>query len=161
MAKKMTGGSPRKSDPLAGLPPKKRKYVSERAKGKSKMQAALSSGFTESMAEKAGSKIETPDVRRAFQLLIREKIPASKVAARLAEGLDAMETEFAKEKGMITDSRDVVAWSERREYLKLAAEYGGYFVPKAEIEITDLPPEQRRNRVLDMLREGAQRIERQ
>jgi phage terminase small subunit len=149
----------KKSDPLAPLTPKKRKYVAERTKGKSKMQAAKDAGFSHSMARVAGAKIETPDVRRAFQALIREKIPASKVAGRLAEGLDAMETEFAKEKGMITDSRDVVAWSERREYLKLAAEYGGYFVPKQEFEITALPPEKRRERVLDMLREGAQRIE--
>lgn len=149
----------KKSDPLDGLPPRKRKYVAERAKGKSKMKAAKAAGFSDAMAAAAGAKIETPDVRRAFQLLIREKIPASKVAARLAEGLDAMETEFAKEKGMITDTRDVIAWSERREYLKLAAEYGGYFVPKQEFEITALPPDQRRARVLDMLREGAQRIE--
>ena len=29
-----------------------------------------------------------------------------------------------------SDSRDVPAWSERRQYAELAAEYGGYHVPR-------------------------------
>lgn len=119
------------------------------------MQAAKDSGYSDSMAAAAGAKIETPDVRKAFQALIREKIPSSKIAARLAEGLDAMETEFAKDKGLITDSRDVIAWGERRAYLELAAEYGGYFVPKAELEMSKKPLSEMTD---DELRERAREL---
>lgn len=133
--------------------------MEERAKGKSKLQAAKAADFSDSMARVAGAKIETADVRRAFQALIRQTIPSEKIAERLAEGLDAMETEFAKEKGMITDERDVIAWSERREYLKLATEYGGYFVPKAEIEISkslsEMTDDELRARAQELLSVGS------
>jgi hypothetical protein len=32
-------------------------------------------------------------------------------------------------KGVVQDQRDVVAWSERRQYTQLAAQYGGYYAP--------------------------------
>jgi hypothetical protein len=35
----------------------------------------------------------------------------------------------------VTDQRDVVAWGERREYLKLAAQYGGYVEDKPAVAV--------------------------
>jgi hypothetical protein len=60
-------------------------------------------------------------VRSLFtQLLDEAGASDKKLAQRIAEGLDAEETIFAKHKGKITDRENVVAWSERRAYTELA-----------------------------------------
>ena len=94
-----------------------------------KKDAALAAGYAPSTALRVANNIETPDVRAAFAELMRKKAPAAKIAARIAEGLDATKTEFFQKDGVVTDSRDVIAWNERRMYASLAAEYGGYFIP--------------------------------
>jgi hypothetical protein len=113
----------------ASLPPKKQAYVEGRIAGKSKRQAALAAGFSESMSSHATDKIETKDVREAFTALIRETVSADEIAEALRAGMKAMDTKFFSEKGVVQDQRDVVAWSERRQYAQLAAEYGRYYVP--------------------------------
>lgn len=121
------------SDPLNGLPPRKRAYVKARAAGKTKKAAALKAGYAPSTALKAKTHIETEDVLKAFQKLIRSKIPAQKIVDRIDEGMDAMETKFFQKDGLVTDSRDVIAFGERRAYTALAAEYGGYFTPEMQL----------------------------
>lgn len=113
----------------ASLPPKKQAYVEGRIAGKSKKQAALAAGYSESMASHATDKIETKDVRQAFAALIRETIPPERITKAISEGLDAMETKFFSSEGEVKDTRDVIAWSERRQYAAMATEYGGYHVP--------------------------------
>jgi hypothetical protein len=113
---------------VAALPPKKQAYVQGRLEGKSKRQAALAAGFSESMADHP-AKIETKDVREAFAALIRETIPPERITKAISDGLDAMETKFFSSEGEVKDSRDVIAWTERRQYVELAAEYGGYHAP--------------------------------
>jgi hypothetical protein len=81
------------------------------------------------MASHATDKIETKDVREAFTALIRETVSADEIAETLKAGMKAMDTKFFSEKGVVQDQRDVVAWSERRQYTQLAAEYGGYYAP--------------------------------
>jgi hypothetical protein len=51
-------------------------------------------------------------------------------SAHLRRSIARRETEFFQKEGIGTDQRNVIAWSERREYLKLAAEYGRYIEPK-------------------------------
>ncbi len=41
----------------------------------------------------------------------------------------ATETKFFSHEGLVQDQREVPAWSERRQYAELAAEYGGYHKP--------------------------------
>ena len=41
----------------------------------------------------------------------------------------ATETKFFSHEGIVQDKREVPAWSERRQYAELAAEYGGYHQP--------------------------------
>ena len=122
------------SDPLDSLTPRKRKYVSGLAKGKTKKRAALDAGYSESVAESAKSHIETEDVRKAFSALLRKNIPAEKIIQRIAEGIDAMETKFFQKDGCVVETRDVVAFGERRAYAELAAEYGEYFQSKKPLE---------------------------
>jgi hypothetical protein len=121
--------APKKDDPLKLLSARKRMYLEGLAKGKTKRQSALDAGYAESVAKNAKAHIETPDVRKAFSELIQQVIPAEKIVARIAEGLDAMETKVFSFQGMVFDQTDMIAWSERREYAKLAAEYGEYFMP--------------------------------
>ena len=129
--------APKAADPLERLKARKRMYLEGLAEGKTKVQAALDAGYSESVARTAKQNIETEDVREAFAELIRSSIPAEKIAARIIDGLDATETKLYTYEGMIVDERQLIAWSERREYAKLAAEYGGYFVPtqKRELEL--------------------------
>jgi DNA-binding CsgD family transcriptional regulator len=117
-----------KPDPLIALSARKRIYLESLATGKTKRQSALDAGYAESVARTAKEHIETPDLRKAFATLIQSVIPAEKIVARIAEGLDAMETKVFSFQGTIFDQTDLIAWTERREYAKMAAEYGEYFV---------------------------------
>ncbi len=146
-----------KPDPLESLDVRERRYVEGRLKGKSKRQSALAAGYSESMADNAGIAIENPDVRRAFRELARQAVPAEKIVKRLAEGLDAMETKFFQEKGEVTASRDVIAWGERREYLELAAKFGGYFVDKSEVTLNDTRETNGVVRLAELLGRAAER----
>lgn len=130
----------KKADPLAALAARKRIYLESLVTGKTKRQSALDAGYSESVARTAKEHIETPDVREAFAELIRSVIPAEKIVARIAEGLDAMETKVFSFQGIIFDETELIAWTERREYAKMAAEYGRYFVPKQEISGPDGTP---------------------
>jgi hypothetical protein len=103
----------------AELPPKKQAYVDARIAGKSKKQAALEAGYSKAMAEHP-AKIETPDVKMAFTELIQQAIPPER---------GTLETKFFSHEGVVQDKREVVNWSERRQYAAMAAEMGGYHVP--------------------------------
>ncbi|MGB7496675.1 MAG: hypothetical protein WBW05_19925 [Candidatus Acidiferrum sp.] len=124
----------RAAESFSLLPPQKQKYVEGLAEGKTKVQAALDAGYSPAMARSATSNIETPDVRAAFAAIMRKHVSPEKIAQRIVEGMDAMETKFFQKDGEVKDARDVVAWSERREYAALAAEYGGYHVPPSRDE---------------------------
>lgn len=133
--KRKGAGRPKpKEDPLAQLSLRKRIYVEGLSQGKTKMQAALDAGYAESVAKTAKQHIETDDVREAFAQLIRATIPAEKIVGRIAEGLDAMETKLFSFQGLVFDREDMISWTERREYAKLAAEFGGYFKPTQRTE---------------------------
>jgi hypothetical protein len=117
------------AEATAALPPKKQRYLEARMEGKSRRAAALTAGYSESMANHP-FKIETKDVREAFAALIRETVPAERIAQVIMEGMGANETKFFSHEGVVQDKREVVAWSERRQYAELAAEYAGYHIPK-------------------------------
>ena len=65
---------------------------------------------------------------------------------RIREGLDAVETKFFVHEGKVVSTHTVVDWRERRQYVELAARFGGYYVDRQEIELADqtddLPVEQ-------------------
>lgn len=105
------------------LRPRQRKYVEGRFQGMSKEEAKRYAQYAETTDPR---KIENSSVKAAFARLVRRAAPAHKVAQILADGLEAKETKFFQYEGRVTDSRDVIAWGERRAYAQLAAEYGGY-----------------------------------
>lgn len=102
---------------------RQKKYLEGLAMGKTRQQALDYAGYSETTRP---CRVENSSVKAAFTKLMQRAAPAHKVAARIAEGLDATETKFFQKDGIVTDQKDVINWSERRAYAELAAEYGGY-----------------------------------
>jgi hypothetical protein len=121
----------KKSNTLADLPERKRRYLENRIAGMSKYDAGIDAGFTESVSRNAASRIETPDVRKAFRELMMVACPAEKLAKRIQEGLDATETKLFAHDGKVADQREVPHYAERRQYAELAVKYGGYVEEKS------------------------------
>lgn len=118
---------------LNRLSKKKQVYVKAKASGKTSIEARAKAGYS------PGTKIEnieTADVKQAFAEIMRNRIKPYKLAQRIDEGLDAMETKFFHKDGVVTDSRNTVAWGERRAYAELAAQFTGYWSPKTEVDVT-------------------------
>lgn len=136
-------------DSLRSLDIRKQKYVAGRLSGKSKKASALEAGYSESMAENAAAKIESKDVRRAFQELARKAVPAQKIVQRLREGLDATWVHQDGKRGEVEEPY----YRERREYLVLAAKLGGYYTEKREIEAEVKTDAETRERVRDLLKQ--------
>lgn len=113
-------------------------FVEGLAGGKSARRAALDAGYAESTAAHADRDI-LPAAERNFQDIVRRHLPAEKVVERIAAGLDAKETKFATFEGKITDSRDTIAWGERRMYAELAAKLGGYYQPSERVTVATPP----------------------
>lgn len=97
---------------------------------KTPRQAALAAGYSERMADNPGELLDTIAMREALGRLLA---PPEKIAQRINEGLDAMETKFFQFQGEVTGMRNVIAWSERRMYADLAAELKG-LKPSQKIE---------------------------
>jgi hypothetical protein len=105
------------------LQPKQRKYLEGRAQGMNKEQAKRFAQYADSTST---ASIESSSVKAAFARIVRRSIPAHKLAQRIAEGVDATETIIFQKNGVVIETRNVIAWGERRKYAQLAAEYGGY-----------------------------------
>ena len=102
--------------------------------GKTKMQAALDAGYSDSTARTASSHIEmTLDVREAFEKIMQDKIHMEEIADKIKQGMSASKFVTATDKGIITDVLEMPDHAEQRRYTELAAQYGGYHTPKQEI----------------------------
>ena len=75
-----------------------------------------------------------PQVRRkaAERLALMMDPSLTKVAERIKEGLDAMESKFFAKDGEVITTKEVVAWGERRQYAGLAMEAAGIVKAKEE-----------------------------
>jgi hypothetical protein len=113
--KKKTGAKRRKASV------RQTKLIDGVTKGKSVHRAALDAGYSERMARHAGELLSTSALREAFGRYIASP---EKIAQRINEGLDATKQEIIitgrKGKEEI-DIRDMVDYSERRQYAALAA----------------------------------------
>ena len=107
-------------------------FVEGLIEGKSMRQAALAAGYAPSTAESAYRAI-LPGVKQIFQDALHRHISVGKLAKRISEGIDAEETKFFQKDGIVTDKRDVIAWSERREYSELAAKLFGFATDKLSL----------------------------
>ena len=96
-----------------------KKYVAARVEGKSKKDAAIEAGYS----EKTSASIIDSDVnvQEAFRRLFNKVVSDQKLVDTIAAGLEANQTKFFTEKGVVIDEREVIDYSERREYTELAA----------------------------------------
>lgn len=90
----------------------------------SKRQAALASGFPESMADNAKAKIEDPH-REYFQRLANIICEDETLLLKAREGLDATKVIAASFEGQITDVREFADFTVRGDYIKLMAAFKG------------------------------------
>ena len=100
--------------------PRLAKFTEGVISGKSMYQAAIDAGYSDSYARNA-YKFIMPNAREIFKRALEHYAPIGKVTQRIAEGLDATETKFFQKDGVVMDERELIAWSERREYAALAA----------------------------------------
>lgn len=105
------------------LLPRQRKYLEGLAQGMSKTEAK---NYAQYAASTGSYHIENSSIKAAFSKLIRRTVPAHRIAKLISEGLEAKETKFFQKEGMVVETRDVINWSERREFAKLAVEFGEY-----------------------------------
>lgn len=156
----MSSKKQRGSQPAGRSKPRKKKTAKNRVKlkprqvkllqglvdGKSVRAAALEAGYSPNTAQHPADLLDTVAMREAMQRLLA---PAEKIAQRINEGLDAMETKFFQFQGEITETRNVIAWGERRMYADLAAElkgmkpsqkieHGGQITNKVIVEFSDV-----------------------
>lgn len=113
---------------FTALNQRKRKYLEGRTNGLTKTEAKRLAGYAESTDP---CKIENTSVKAAFSRLVRQYVPAHKLAARIAEGVDATKS-VTVGSGENLEQQEVTDFRERREYVKLAAEYGQYVEPEAK-----------------------------
>lgn len=133
MAKK--SDSQRVREKLSKLKPKQRSYVEQRAKGKSKKDAAEDAGYAKSVARNAAENIESsPRVREAFQLLAQKMIKPGEIIRPVKEALTAKYVETAKFEGHITDKESFVDYPTRLKAAELAASFAGYHNQKLQLE---------------------------
>lgn len=135
MEKESRNGKPFYRLPLRTM--KQVRYVEGVLDGKTKKDAALDAGYSESSSKCPSRNIEGPAIRAAFQQIIREAIPLEKFKERMAEGVDAKVVKYFQFEGSVTDERVDVDYTTRLEYLKTAAKFGGYYIEKAEIDVHD------------------------
>lgn len=88
--------------------------------------------------------IETVQLKAQFAKLARRFAPAHKIAQRLAEGMDATRPEVTESEAVVEGKKikqqtitELPDMKERREYIKLAAEWGGY-VDKSKGDSTNV-----------------------
>lgn len=111
-------------NPVDRLPLAKRVYVASRVAGDSIREAAGAAQIATSTGRKYE---EDPDVQKAYQHLIRDILPASKIAELIKGGTEATEQVYDLSGKLIRETPD---WRTRRPYIEMAAEHGGYFVRK-------------------------------
>ena len=83
-------------------------------------------------------------------------VDPEKLGQRIAEGLDAIETKFCRRVGVVTDSRDILAYRTRLHYINIAVRYTGYYVDRPQGAVEQVPSEADDNRrIAELLALGA------
>jgi hypothetical protein len=126
---------------LGKLNKRQQDYARGVIEGKTKRQAAKDAGYSKESGDNAAAVIEGPKIRALFAEVVRARIKGEKLALRIDEGLDATVVKvFQTKEGKIIESREYADQQARAAFVKLAAEYGQYHIPKAEVSGLDGAP---------------------
>lgn len=108
------------------LSPRRQKLLAGLIENKSGYKAAIEAGYAPGTAKNIRAEVlEKPAVKKALTDLLRDAVPDSLFARRVREGVDALETKFFAEKGLVRSEREVIDFDERRRYLELVARLTG------------------------------------
>lgn len=129
-AKRAKAAKKEKGEKRRKLRPRQLKALQAIVGGEVPRQALLEAGYSQRVADHPGEFLDTASMRSAMAKLLASP---EKIAQRINEGLDAVETKFFQFKGDVVETRDVIAWGERRMYADLAAELKG-LKPSQKIE---------------------------
>jgi hypothetical protein len=122
------------------LTPKQSRYIAKRTANpaKPRTECAREAGYSESMALKARRDIEgSLAVSTLLKDVIRDLIPPGKIAKRIDEAMDAMETKFFAFRGKVHEERNVIAWDTRLHACELAAKFGDHHNEKLDLNVND------------------------
>jgi hypothetical protein len=85
--------------------------------------------------------------------LARAAVPAEAIVERLREGMKAVRIKPVVRNNKLVDTIEEPDYRERREYMALAARYGGHYVERNEIDLSGElnvgDPEQRIRELLE------------
>ena len=111
------------------LTPKQAKFAQGILNQELIVDAAIDAGLSanrKTAGELGNRELRKPKVIAAIQLALQQAgITPQLIADRVREGLDAKEIKFFAEKGIVSDEREVVDFSERREMVKVATNLMG------------------------------------
>lgn len=101
------------------------------AKGATFAEAALAAGYEARHAKQAGFQAFQAVKRKMPQMLEDKGLTDGSIIDKyLLPALEAMETEFAKFEGRITDRQDVISWGPRLQALDMLFKLKGSYAPK-------------------------------
>ena len=115
----------RKTTEIGTNNPRLAKFTELVVDGQNMYQAAIAAGYSDSIARNAYREL-MPRAQDVFRRALAHHAPIGVQARKIAEGMDAMETQFFQKDGVVTDQRDVIAWGARKQYLDLAAKCQGF-----------------------------------
>lgn len=115
---------------------RERIFADELAKGTNFYQAAKIAGYGEATCNKARILL-LPRVQKPLIEELESRLPMAKLANRLIEGLDAIDTKFFAHEGQVIDQKDVVYWTERRRYAETLARILGALneTPQTNVQV--------------------------
>jgi hypothetical protein len=109
------------------LTSKQEKYFRLLCQGVPSGQAAIKAGYSSKCAASSGHQAYKSIRARVQHALFEAGLtPEGLIHKHLLPALTAMEVEFAKSEGRITDSREVIAWGTRLRAIEIVCEIGGY-----------------------------------
>ena len=129
---------PQPQDPTKRLTPQQSKLLEGLLKGMNVTAAAKAAGYAPATAGQAGYNALKAIRRKVPKIMKKHGLDEDALIQKyLKPGLDAMETEFGKFKGMIVDREDVIAWGPRLQALDMAFRIHGSYAADDKDAATD------------------------
>jgi hypothetical protein len=133
------------SKKLGNLTPKQAKYIEAHVvKGMTKKDAVKHAGYAPSVNSSAIERQE--NMKNAMVMALSKRgLTEDKIAQKIEEGLDAVDTHYFAFEGKVVDQRDAVDYSIREKYIRDFLELKGYIknntIENLNIGLIALPSE--------------------
>lgn len=120
---------------------RQRKFIKFFVESGNAAEAARRAGYSARSAKQIASEnLSKPDLQLEItDLLGKHGLTDDKLALRITEGVDALETKFFQKDGLVTDEREVIAWSIRHQFVEMVLRLKGL---PMKLRLRDLSDEQ-------------------